>query len=132
MNQRRVAFQNYNNVTIERDDVQQYDTDGYQVRVTKTEWTPSTIDVPHYPNLHFVFNNKAHEDLYGNRYEEQVVPKKAAEKVHVTKHVHYEQINEGNGRMTKIEEDINYEADDFIKRKHRALELSKLMSMRAS
>ncbi|KAF5179512.1 hypothetical protein FRX31_030901 [Thalictrum thalictroides] len=136
MSYRRVAFPPAdNNPMMYRDVYQQQDADGYHVRVTTTEWipAPSTFDIPHYPNRYMLFNNKAGEQLYGNSREERVIiPKHTEKKVHVNKHVHFEESSiEGNRPRRINHEDVNAEADDFIKRKHRALELSKTMSMKA-
>ncbi|KAK9090308.1 hypothetical protein Sjap_023485 [Stephania japonica] len=93
-----------------------------------------------YPNLYSYFGQKYMQ-------EERVVNEEIKEiQVHEgtnkKKHVHYEDedsnnkrdrvVSKGgyNGSMVEEEEDVNSEAYNYIQRKHKAFELSKLLSMK--
>lgn len=78
-------------------------TEGSKMEKTVT----STYDGPRFPNLHMMFKHKEAPTEDEERFT-----------VKTSQAVAYEK------------EDVDMETDDYIKRKHRSLELQKLMSMK--
>uniref|UniRef100_A0A804JDZ3 Uncharacterized protein n=1 Tax=Musa acuminata subsp. malaccensis TaxID=214687 RepID=A0A804JDZ3_MUSAM len=79
--------------------------------------TASMYTGPHFPNLQMMFKKKSILSFDEEaRTDEAVAVQPPAS---------------GGGRGSEREEDVNMEANEFIKRRRHSLELQKLMSMRA-
>ncbi|OVA20595.1 hypothetical protein BVC80_1065g153 [Macleaya cordata] len=95
-------------------------TDDYHVHVSRMERMPSTIDAPHFPNFGSLFNNNkiTHDEP------------ETTQRVQVTEKVHIEQSKKDGNNHQVYEENVDVEAEDFIRRKHKNFELCKWMSMK--
>lgn len=92
----------------------------YHAHLSMLTRTPSALpDVPQYPNVHKVFNNRSPQEE-----SQKQKPNKASKKVQVTEQV---QIIEQdlNGQSEVVEENINVEAEDFIQQKQKKFQLHK-------
>lgn len=104
---------------------------GHADHVTGTQRMPGVItDVPHYLNVHAVLQNKviyAEESeghhQQGNHHKHQ--EPEAQKKVHFTEHEKVtEVVKNGKGEVYVVN-DINLEADGFIKQEHKKFEMYK-------
>lgn len=94
------------------DDSQASSSSGdHRTYVPRMETTMTTYEGPHFPGLQSIFKHK----LTAQTFNEEVDGKLRHETSHTVIHK---------------EEDIDSEASEFIKRKHHAMDLQKLTSMK--
>ncbi|OVA20815.1 hypothetical protein BVC80_887g108 [Macleaya cordata] len=105
--------------------------DYFQISRAETTTTVRTVEAPLFPNLNTIINETVIREANGPRRDEYNIAPKARGHVHVKKHVHYEQADKEGKKRETYDENIDAEADDFIKQKHKKFELSKLLSMKA-
>lgn len=106
-------------------------TDEYYTHVSRMERMPSDVTgVPHYPNVHTIFNNRVTYE------EEQGNPTQKHQKHHDPedhKKVRFaeqektitDQVDNKKGKHVVIEESVDVEADGFIQKKHKYFEMCK-------
>ena len=101
----------------------------YHDYISRLSKMPSIIHgAPQYPSVHKAFNNKVTREEEVNEARQDSVTKKnptrSTKKVRVKEQVQVIDQN-GNRKPEDIEEDVDDEADGFIKQKKRGFELSK-------
>lgn len=93
----------------------------------------STYQGPRFPNLQSMFKQNSTQNYSTTEETTQIIaPVHAEEKIAP---VHAEEKTakpNPTETVSKNEEDVNTEAADFIKRRHKNLELQKLLSMKAA
>lgn len=119
----------------------------YLEHVNRMQRTPSVItDVPPHPNVHLAFQNKATYQPFQNKaisegesgnHRQQVDHHKhqapeAQKKVHFTETEKTTEVVKNAKDEVRAKEDINQEADGFIKKEHGNFELFKWRSFKAS
>ncbi|KAL7204570.1 hypothetical protein ACSBR2_017612 [Camellia fascicularis] len=103
----------------------------YHSHVSRMERMPSVLtDVPHYPNVHRIFNNTTtvyeEEDGSGHNQKKHHEPQVRAKKVQFVEHEEVIGETDKNGNNVKVyKENVDVEADGFIKQKHKNFELCK-------
>ncbi|KAF5743727.1 hypothetical protein HS088_TW08G00314 [Tripterygium wilfordii] len=100
-------------------------SDDYLAHISRIERMPSVItDVPQYPNVHKVFNNKLTYEEEPPRKEHS--PKDHKKKVQVIETI--EEVSNPKGQDHEeifMEETVNSGADGYIQQKHKGFELCK-------
>ncbi|KAH8492977.1 hypothetical protein Peur_072436 [Populus x canadensis] len=101
----------------------------YHDYISRLSKMPSIIHgAPQYPSVHKAFNNKVTQEEEVNEARQDNVNKKnptrSTKKVRVKEQVQVIDQN-GNRKSEDIEEDVDAEADGFIKQKQKGFELCK-------
>ncbi|KDP31027.1 hypothetical protein JCGZ_11403 [Jatropha curcas] len=100
----------------------------YHVHVAKIERMPSVLaDVPRYPNVHRVFNNKVVRDEEPEMIVQERVdkPTKPNKKVQLVEQEQMIVQDNSAGIHEVVEKSIDAETDGYLQQKHKAFELCK-------
>ncbi|KAF5185817.1 hypothetical protein FRX31_024600 [Thalictrum thalictroides] len=104
-------------------------SDDYRVHIAKMERMPSTIEAPHYPSVHMLFNNNVTPNEHATRQEEHVPVVIEKPQVMTEATVHIEKAIEDKPKVNN--KDVDAEAEYYILQKHKAFNLCKWLSMKA-